>query len=164
MSLRRRDLTSGRVDSSSSQWAGPFWLQPTVSSVLDKWLMSPSSSSFQGKSRHRNTICEVAVGGSEVVWDGSKSLMREHWWTSLELWDALGYVHGEKEGSRGIVRNNSQALECPGEGNGNPLQYSCLENPMDWGAWQAVAHKVTRSWTSLKGLSTHAQRKRKTAR
>ena len=32
----------------------------------------------------------------------------------------------------------------PGEGNGNPLQYSCLENPMDRGAWQATIHGVTR--------------------
>ena len=31
-----------------------------------------------------------------------------------------------------------------GEGNGNPLQYSCLENPMDRGAWQATVHEVTR--------------------
>ena len=31
-----------------------------------------------------------------------------------------------------------------GEGNGNPLQYSCLENPMDRGAWQAVVHRVAR--------------------
>ena len=31
-----------------------------------------------------------------------------------------------------------------GEGNGNPLQYSCLENPMDLGAWQATVHRVTR--------------------
>ena len=35
----------------------------------------------------------------------------------------------------------------PGEGNGNPLQYSCLENPMDSGAWQAIVLRVTRSWT-----------------
>ena len=34
-----------------------------------------------------------------------------------------------------------------GEGNGNPLQYSCLENPMDRGAWQAIVHGVTKSWT-----------------
>ena len=32
----------------------------------------------------------------------------------------------------------------PGEGNGNPLQYSCLENPMDRGAWQATVHRITR--------------------
>ena len=35
----------------------------------------------------------------------------------------------------------------PGEGNGNPLQYSCLENPMDGGAWQAAVHGVTKSQT-----------------
>ena len=32
----------------------------------------------------------------------------------------------------------------PGEGNGNPLQYSCMENPMDRGAWQAIVHGVAR--------------------
>ena len=35
----------------------------------------------------------------------------------------------------------------PGEGNGNPLQYSCLENPMDRGAWQDTVHRVAKSWT-----------------
>ena len=34
-----------------------------------------------------------------------------------------------------------------GEVNGYPLQYSCLENPMDRGAWQATVHGVTKSWT-----------------
>ena len=34
-----------------------------------------------------------------------------------------------------------------GEGNGNPLQYSCLENFMNRGAWQATVHGVTKSWT-----------------
>ena len=36
-----------------------------------------------------------------------------------------------------------------GEGNGTPLQYSCLENPMDGGAWQAAVHGVAKSWTQL---------------
>ena len=35
----------------------------------------------------------------------------------------------------------------PGEGNGNPLQYSCLENPKDGGAWQATVHGVAKSQT-----------------
>ena len=38
---------------------------------------------------------------------------------------------------------------CPGGGNGNPLQYSCLENPMDRGAWQAIVHGVAKSRTQL---------------
>ena len=37
----------------------------------------------------------------------------------------------------------------PGEENGNPLQYSCLENPMDGGAWQATVHRVSKSQTGL---------------
>ena len=41
----------------------------------------------------------------------------------------------------------------PGEGNGNPFQYSCLENSMDRGIWQATVHQAAKSWTQL---STHA--------
>ena len=37
----------------------------------------------------------------------------------------------------------------PGEGNGNPVQYSCLENSMDRGAWQATVHGVAKSQTRL---------------
>ena len=37
----------------------------------------------------------------------------------------------------------------PGEGNGNPLLYSCLENPMGGGAWWATVHRVAKSWTLL---------------
>ena len=43
----------------------------------------------------------------------------------------------------------------PGRGDGNPLQYSCLENHMDRGAWWATVHGVTKSLTRLKRLSTH---------
>ena len=42
----------------------------------------------------------------------------------------------------------------PGEGHSNPLQYSCLENPMDREAWWATVPGVTQSWTQLKLLST----------
>ena len=44
---------------------------------------------------------------------------------------------------------------CPGGGNGNPLQYSCLENPVDTGAWWATVHGVSKSQTRLKWLSMH---------
>ena len=43
----------------------------------------------------------------------------------------------------------------PGGGHGNPLQCSCLENPMDRGAWRAAVHRVAESWTRLKRLSRH---------
>ena len=44
----------------------------------------------------------------------------------------------------------------PGGGNGNPLQYSCLENPMDREAWWVIVHGVAKSWTRLKRLSMQA--------
>jgi len=43
----------------------------------------------------------------------------------------------------------------PGGGHGNPLQYSCLENPMDRGAWRATVHRVAKGQTQLKQLNTH---------
>ena len=50
---------------------------------------------------------------------------------------------GDKRDSRSISRSS----RSHGEGNGNPLQYSCLENPMNGGAWQATVHMVTKNWT-----------------
>ena len=41
----------------------------------------------------------------------------------------------------------------PGEGNGNPLQYSCLENPMDRGSWWSIVHRVAKSRTQLSNFT-----------
>ena len=46
------------------------------------------------------------------------------------------------------------SLSCIGEGNGNPLQCSCLENPRDGGAWWAAVYGVAQSWTWLKRVSS----------
>ena len=48
----------------------------------------------------------------------------------------------------------SLSLSCIGEGNGNPLQCSCLENPRDRRAWWAAVSRVAQSWTRLKWLSS----------
>ena len=45
------------------------------------------------------------------------------------------------------------SLSCIGEGNGNPLQYSCLGNLMDGGAWWAAVHGVAKSWTRLSNFT-----------
>ena len=52
--------------------------------------------------------------------------------------------------------------KIPWEGNGSPLQYSCLENPMDRGAWRATVHGVAKRQTQLKWFSTRARRLRET--
>ena len=46
-------------------------------------------------------------------------------------------------GDSGSIPGSGRSL---GEGNGNPLQYSCWDNPMDRGAWRATAHGVTKEW------------------
>ena len=48
------------------------------------------------------------------------------------------------------------SFSCIGEGNGNPLQCSCLENPRDGGAWWAAVYGVAQSWTRLKRLSSNS--------
>ena len=59
--------------------------------------------------------------------------------------------------STGDLGSLPGSRRSPGEGNGNPCQYSCLENPMDRGAWQATVHGVTKSWTQLCDLTTDFQ-------
>ena len=54
------------------------------------------------------------------------------------------------EGDPGSIPGSGRS---PGEENGNPLQYYCLENPMDRGAWQATVHKVAKSQTRLSNFT-----------
>ena len=49
-------------------------------------------------------------------------------------------------GDPGLIPGSGRS---PGEGNSNPLQYSCLGNPMDRGAWWPIVHGVTETWTQL---------------
>ena len=52
----------------------------------------------------------------------------------------------------GLILGSGRSSEG---GHGNPLLYSCLENPMDRGAWQAMVHRVLKSWTQLKRIGTN---------
>ena len=67
------------------------------------------------------------------------------WW--------LGFFGGSDSKESACNAGDSGSIpgsgRSPGEGNGNPLQYSCLENPMDGGAWWATVHGVSKSWTRL---------------
>ena len=56
-------------------------------------------------------------------------------------------------GDQGLILGLGRS---PGGGHGNPLQYSCLENPMDRGAWQATVHGVAKSQTQLSELAQHS--------
>ena len=69
----------------------------------------------------------------------------------VELKDQSGFPGGSggkvsacNAGNPGLIPGSGKA---PGEGNGNPLQYSCLENPMEGGVWQAIVHGLAKSRT-----------------
>ena len=75
---------------------------------------------------------------------------KSHGWRSL-----VGCSPWGREESDMTERLHFQfSLSCIGEGNGNPLQCSCLENPRDGGAWWAAVYRVTQSRTRLKQLSS----------
>ena len=56
-----------------------------------------------------------------------------------------GSVENNPTANSGDTGSIPQSGRSPGEGNGNPFQYSCLENPMDRGAWRATVQEVTKS-------------------
>ena len=56
-------------------------------------------------------------------------------------------------GDVGLIPGSGRS---PAEGHGNPFPYSCLENPMDRGAWWATVHSVAKNWTQLKQLIMYA--------
>ena len=83
----------------------------------------------------------------------SECLFAEHKAAADLTHTALGPLGGshrkESSCSAGGLGLIPQAGWSPGEGNGHPLQESCLENPMDGGSWQATVHGLAQSWTWL---------------
>ena len=70
-----------------------------------------------------------------------------------------GGISSKEPANAGYMRDASSILgsgRSSGGGHDNPLQYSCLENPMDKGGWKAIVHRISQNWTQLKQLSTHA--------
>ena len=57
-------------------------------------------------------------------------------------WGAIAF-----SGSAGDMGSISELERSPGEGNGNPLQYSCLDNPLNRGVWQATVHRIAKNRT-----------------
>ena len=69
------------------------------------------------------------------------------WWLS-------GKESGSNAGDWGSIPGSERSA---GEGNGNSLQYSCLENPMDRVAWRATVHRIAKSQIQLSDKHTHTQ-------
>jgi len=98
---------------------------------------------------HRFAFCSSLLRRRQ--WHPTPVLLpgNSHGWRSL-----VGCSPWRREESDTTERLHFHfSLSCTGEGNGNPLQCSCLESPRDGGAWWAAVYGVAQSWTQLKRLS-----------
>ena len=111
---------------------------------------------------------------------GERAPRKQYWTTRGWEWHPTPVLlPGKSHGRRSLVgcspwgREESDttewlhfhfSLSCIGEGNGNPLQCSCLENPRDGGAWWAAVYGVAQSWTRLKRLSSSSSSSREGGR
>ena len=100
----------------------------------------------------------MATHSSFLAWRIAHVVKR---WTQLSLWASQvapvvkNHLPVQEIWDGGSIPESGRS---PAGGHGNPLQYSCLKNPIDKGAWWAAAHRVPKSQTRLKRLSTrHAQ-------
>ena len=84
------------------------------------------------------TVSDFILGGSKITADGDCS---QSFPGGSEV-----KASASNAGDPGSIPGSGRS---PGEGNGNSLQYSCLENPMDRGAWWATVHEVTNSQIQL---------------
>ena len=93
---------------------------------------------IEKKKKHKNTVFRPAVSCKDFI-RGCIHSTGLPWWLSGK--ESTCYA-GDADLIPGLGR-------LPGEGNSNPLQYSCLGNPMDRRAWRATVHRVKKSWARL---------------
>ena len=84
----------------------------------------------------------ASISGERVPWHGINC------WLIGHMCLAFSRSSDSKASAKnaGDPSSTSGSRRCPGEGNGNPLLYPCLENPMDRGAWRATVHGIAKSW------------------
>ena len=150
---------------------------PRSKCLLSLWLQSPSVVILEPKKTKRTEYMRKFIIASsqqaiQIVGSiGHSMLLTEHWknsrmtlnlteWCCLKIHRPsfyLGFPGGSEvkasacnTGDLGSIPGSGRS---PGEGYSNPLQYSCLVNPMDGGAWWATVHGVTKSQTWLSDFS-----------
>ena len=115
-----------------------------LSYTLRKFLLTTFSSSFNLQHLKKNLL---------FTYDFFLSIMIIYI-TPFSIHDFPGGSNDKASaynmGDQGSIPGSGRS---PGEGNGNPLQHSCLENPMDGGAWQSTVHRVVKSRTRLSNFT-----------
>ena len=128
-----------------------------MNSVRKQIMASGPITSWQIDGETMETVTDFILGGSKIT---AEKAMAPH--SSTLAWkipwtEAPGRLQSMRSLSRSDTTERLHfhfSLSCFGEGNGNPLQCSCLENPRDGGAWWAAVSGVTQSRTRLKQLSS----------
>ena len=113
------------------------------------WILAGSWSpdAFSKRGRHKLSRGEKAVSSSLQSYTRIFSFF-----FFFFSWDIVSVGDSDGKESACNVRDLGSVPglgRSPGGGHGSPLQYSCLENPMDRGTWQAAVHGVAKSWTRL---------------
>ena len=111
---------------------------PSIHEIFQARIMEWAAISFSG-GLHSSTLAGESHGQRSMVGYspcGCKELDMTGWLSTACIKLKIQFYSCSKHISRG-------------DGNGNPFQYSCLENPMDGGAWRAIVHRVAKSWTQL---------------
>ena len=129
------------------------YYKATISQLKKKILtMTLNKSHFMMNKINTMINITLGLGWWRSQWQPTPVLLpgKSHGWRSLVGCSSWG--HEELDTTERLHFHFS--LSCIGEGNGNPLQCSCLENPRDGGAWWAAVYGVAQSWTRLKRLSS----------
>ena len=137
------------------------WYHPMLK-AMTIWVSDFTDHFFYPKIFYYNQTKEITGKVAEESLDllrlptsQAEKAMAPH--SSTLAWNTLWTEEPGRLQSMGSLRvghNWATSLSCIGEGNGNPLQCSCLENPRDVGAWRAAVYGVTQSRTRLKWLSS----------
>ena len=143
------------------------WMWVWVNSGSWWWTGRPGMLRFKGSQRVGHDWAIDLIWSDLVVLGNRETQGEREWWGDSWFWKQSGQTHLSvvccslvaknplvKAGNIWDMGSIPGLKRSPGEGNGNTFQYSCLENPMDRGAWRAAVHGVAKSWTWLRWLST----------
>ena len=104
---------------------------------------------------HLLLFCPFSVWGWPVPWSWTLYFSLDNLIVSHDFKSVPWWLSGKESACNSGDPGSSPGLgRSPGEGNGNPLQYSCLENPRNGGAWWADVYRVAQSQTRLKWVSS----------
>ena len=123
-------------------------------SHFSQWILCPQSQDLKGERRQNSLWCALYASWISSLFLCRKRIKEERIYVLRGASQVALVVKNLPANIGDIMRHEIPGSgRISGGGHGTPLQYSCLENPMDRGAWRATVHGVAKSWKQLKRLS-----------